>query len=79
MPDSTVGAISGGAVGGILVLVCLIAIVLISLLLLRRKLSSEEQRAVAAPLYEEMGPSGNYIQLQPNDAYGKVYMHARVH
>ncbi len=71
-PDSTIAAIYGGAVGGILVLVCLIGIVLIALLLLRKKLSSEEQ--IAAPIYEEVGLSGNDIQLESNDAYGKVYM-----
>ena len=53
-------------------LVCLIGICLIALLLLRKKLSSEEQ--IAAPLYEEVGLSGNDIQLEPNGAYGKVYM-----
>ncbi len=71
--DSTIGAIYGG-IGGILVLMCLIGIVLIALLLLRRKISSEEQRDAADPLYEEIGPSGNDIQLEPNDAYGKVYV-----
>ncbi|XP_064397750.1 uncharacterized protein LOC135344459 isoform X2 [Halichondria panicea] len=69
-PDSTIAAIYGGAVGGILVLVCLIGIVLIALLLLRKKLSSEEQ--IAAPIYEEVGLSGNDIQLESNDAYGKA-------
>ncbi len=54
-------------------LVCLIGICLIALLLLRKKLSSEEQ--IAAPLYEEVGLSGNDIQLEPNGAYGKVYIH----
>ena len=39
---------------------------------MRKKLSSEEQ--IAAPLYEEVGLSGNDIQLEPNGAYGKVYM-----
>ncbi|XP_064394567.1 uncharacterized protein LOC135341740 isoform X2 [Halichondria panicea] len=68
--DSTTAAIYGGAVGVILVLVCLIGICLIALLLLRKKLSSEEQ--IAAPLYEEVGLSGNDIQLEPNDAYGKA-------
>ncbi len=54
-PDSTIAAIYGGAIGGILVLVCLIGIVLIALLLLRKKLSSEEQ--IATPIYEEVGLS----------------------
>ena len=70
VPDSTIAAIYGGAVGGILVLVCLIGICLIALLLLKKKLSSEEQ--IAAPIYEEVGLSGNDIQLEYNDAYGKV-------
>ncbi len=75
VPDSTIAAIYGGAVGGgILVLVCLIGICLIALLLLKKKLSSEEQ--IAAPIYEEVGLSGNDIQLESNDAYGKVtYIH----
>ncbi len=44
--DASIGPIVGGIIGGILVLVCLIAIVVIALLLLKREKSDEHNEDV---------------------------------
>ena len=74
---ASIGSIVGRIVGVILVLMCLTVLVLVVVLIVRRKrlqlsLSTENQKATASPLYDEITTIATEIQLESNSAYGQV-------